>query len=90
MALQMFVRHYVEDFDAWRRILAEDAERAAAYGVRLHRVWREATDANHVFFLLDIESIERTEEFMASPQSTAGGEQLGVRDPAYYYLETAD
>lgn len=90
MALQMFVRHYVEDFATWRDVLAEDAERAAQFGVRLSRVWHEANDPNHVFFLLDLESVEQAEAFMASPQSVSSGDTSGVRDPAYWYVETAD
>ncbi len=90
MALQMFVRHYVEDFAAWRGVLADDAQRAAQFGVRLNRVWQEAGDPNHVFFLLDLESAEQAEAFMASPEAVSSGDASGVRDPAFWYVETAD
>lgn len=85
--MQMLVRNRVKDFSTWYPYLEEDSAAAAEYGVTLSSLWRAADDPNNVFFLLDIEDVNRADAFMARPQSRETGVKSGVIDGEFHYLE---
>ena len=84
--MQLLVRNRVRDFATWRRYFDEGNALGSKYGVSLARMWQASDDPNNVFFLLDIESVEMTEAFMATPESHELGEKSGVLDGEAYYL----
>ena len=84
--MQLLVRNRVRDFATWRKYFDEGSTLGAEYGVSLASMWQASDDPNNVFFLLDIESVEKTEAFMATPESHALGEKSGVLDGEAYYL----
>ena len=43
---------------------------------------------NDVFFLLDVEDVDRANAFMARPESQEIGAKSGVIDGEFHYLET--
>ena len=86
--MQLLVRNKVEDFAKWRAYFEEDSATAAEYGVTLARLWQTADDPNNVFFLLDVEDVDRANAFMARPESQEIGVKSGVIDGEFHYLET--
>lgn len=84
--MQLLVRNRVRDFATWRRYFDEGNALGARFGVSLASMWQATDDPNNVFFLLDIESVEKTEAFMATPESHELGEKSGVLDGEAYYL----
>lgn len=85
----LLVRNRVEDFERWRSFVDADRERGLAHGMRLTRMWRRADDPNDVFFLMEVESVERANAFMAAPESAEAGERAGVLDGEVWFLEDA-
>jgi len=85
--MQLLVRNKVKDFSKWHAYFMQDSGAAAKYGVTLARLWQTAEDPNNVFFLLDIEDIDRTNAFMARPESQEIGVKSGVIDGEFHYLE---
>jgi hypothetical protein len=65
----------------------QDSVTATEYGVTLARLWQTADDPNNVFFLLDIEDVDRANAFMARPESQELGVISGVIDGEFHYLE---
>ena len=85
--MQLLVRNRVKDYAVWRQVFDADTEAAADYGLSVARVWRAHDDANNVFFLLNVESVERANAFMARPESQANGERSGVIDGEFFFLQ---
>jgi hypothetical protein len=90
MTLRMIVEHRLEDYDRWRKVL--DAHRAGQkeYGLTLDWLRRDDADPNHVFFCLLVEDRERAEAFIQLPSSVRAGEESGVLEGSYCYLEDVD
>ncbi len=85
--MQLLVRNKVEDFSKWYAYFKEDSTAAAGYGVTLARLWQTADDPNDVFFILDVEDVDRANAFMARPESQEIGVASGVIDGEFHYLE---
>jgi hypothetical protein len=85
--MQLLVRNKVRDFIKWHAYFEADHTAAAEYGVTLARLWQSADDPNDVFFLLDIEDVDRANAFMARPESREIGVRSGVIDGEFHYLE---
>ena len=71
----------------WYRYFNEDSAAAAEFGLTLACLWQSADDPNNVFFLLDVEDVDRANAFMARPESQEIGVKSGVIDGEFYYLE---
>ena len=84
---QLLVRNRVKDFATWYRYFNGDTAAAAEYGLTVDRLWRTVEDPNNVFFLLNVESVEQADAFMARPESQEIGTRSGVIDGEFYYLD---
>jgi hypothetical protein len=85
--MQLLVRNKVNDFSIWYVYFEEDSAAAAEYGVTLVNIWQKADDPNDVFFLLDVENVDRANAFMARPESQEIGVKSGVIDGEFHYIE---
>ena len=85
--MQLLVRNKVKDFSKWLAYFESEAGAAARYGVTLAQMWQNADDPNDVFFLLDIDDVERANAFMARPESEEIGIKSGVIDGEIHYLD---
>ena len=85
--MQLLVRNKFKDFSIWHAYFQEDSAAAAAHGVTLAALWQTADDPNDVFFLLDVENVDRANAFMARPESQEIGIKSGVIDGEFHYLE---
>jgi hypothetical protein len=65
----------------------QDSVAAASYGVTFASLWQSLDDPKDVFFLLDIEDVDRANAFMARPESQEIGVRSGVIDGEFHYLE---
>lgn len=85
--IHMLVRNRIEDYERWRSLFDAEAEPAAAYGLELSGVWREVGDPNNVFFMFEVESVERAQAFLDRPESAEVGKAAGVVDGDYHFVE---
>ena len=84
--MQLLVRNKVKDFSKWYSYFEEDSDAAAEYGLTLASLWQTSDDPNNVFFLLDVEDVQRADAFMARPESQEIGVKSGVIDGEFHYL----
>ena len=85
--MQLLVRNKVKDFSTWHAYFEADSAVAVEYGVTLVYLWQTVDDPNDVFFLLDVEDVDRANAFMARPESQEIGVRSGVIDGEFHYLE---
>ena len=83
----LLVRNRVKDVDHWKRVFdAQDAAGMAA-GLSVKHVWRSVDKADEVFFILGVDDRARAEDYMATPEAAAVGEEAGAIDGEYWFLE---
>jgi hypothetical protein len=85
----MLVRNRVTDFAQWMSVVESHAEARETAGLRLVNLWRSVEDPNNIFFLLEVASIEKAEEFVNHPDSAKAKEESGVIDGEYHYVNDA-
>ena len=82
----MLCRNRVADFDKWRRIFYANIEAARAAGLQLTNLWRCVDDPNNVFFLFEVRSIEKAQEFVNSSEAAKAGKESGVIDGEWHIV----
>ncbi len=80
-------RNKVRDFEQWRGVFDSNAEAARLAGLNLIQMWRSVDDANDVFFLFEVEDRGRAEAFMNAPEAASAGDEAGVIEGDYHFLE---
>lgn len=85
----MLCRNRVADFDRWRSVFDSHLRAHEDAGLRLVHLWRTVEDPNNVFFVFDLASVERARAFIEDPEAAAAGEQAGVLDGEYHFVEEA-
>lgn len=86
--IRMYVRHTVEDFDAWQRAYDEFAETRTALGVRDDAFFQGAEHPEDVTVWHDFEDLETARSFVKSDQLRQAMERAGVlSDPQIWFVE---
>ncbi len=85
--MQLLVWNQVKNFSDWEPWFRADLPVAKHYGLSLARLWQAADDPNLVYFLMEVEDVERANAFMARPESTDTGVRSGVIDGGIQYLQ---
>ena len=83
----LLVRNTVKDFATFKAVFDADLARGAEYGLKPAGMWRRVEDRNDVWFMLEVESVDRAMAFMNSPESAESGEAAGVIDGEYHFVE---
>jgi hypothetical protein len=87
----LLIRHTVRDFDAWQRVLHEEAGTRRANGSRREYCFRSSENASEVWLLLEWDDLYRAQLFVQSDDLHAALARAGVIDqPDYWYLEDAE
>ena len=75
----LFVRHQVEDYDAWKRGYDEAADMQKANGVQSEAVYRHADDPNTVTVYHEFASLDAAKAFAEHPDLREIMRELGVK-----------
>jgi len=85
---RIFVRHQVNDYEAWRKVY-DDFDREAL-GVTAHVVYRGVDDPNDVTVSHDLESPDAAKRFLESPELGEAMQRAGVAgEPTIWITEEA-
>lgn len=87
---EFLCRNRVEDYTKWRTVFDSHAEAHREAGFKLLRVWRALDDPQNVFFLFEVESVEKAQEFIDDPAAAEGAAQAGVIDGEYFFLQSEE
>jgi len=85
----MLCRNRVADFSRWKAVFASHEAAGLSAGLRLIQIWRDVEDANNVFFMFEVASVEKAREFIGNPEAAKAGEVSGVLDGEYHFVEDA-
>ena len=88
--MQLICRNRVADYDQWWRVFESHADAHKEAGLSLRGVWRNADDANEVFFLFDVDDRTKAQAFIDTPQAAEGAMEAGVIDGDYYFIVEAE
>ena len=83
----MLARNRVNDYDRWRTIFDANTEAAEKAGLKLVHMWRDTADANHVFFMFALRSIDDAMAFVNDPKNAEVGVEAGVIAGEYHIVE---
>ncbi len=86
----MLCRNRVEDYEKWRRVFDSHTEAHREAGLHLTDLWTDIEDANNVFFLFSVASLEKARAFIADPASAEAGKDAGVLDGEFHFLQRVD
>jgi len=84
----MFVRHGVEDYEAWRKVYDEFEPERGPMGVTDHRVFQAVEDSNDVTVWHDFDSIEKARALALSDKLRNTMQRAGVRSAPDVWLVT--
>jgi hypothetical protein len=86
--MYLICRNRVQDFARWKAVFDRHAEAHTDTGLKLEAMWRELDDQNNVFFLFAVEDREKAQAFLDAPESEQAGEEAGVIDGEYAFVES--
>ena len=87
--IYMLCRNRVADFSRWKAVFSSHAEAHRHAGLRLLNLWRSVAEPNNVFFLFEVASVEKAQEFISNPEAAKAGEASGVLEGEYHFVEDA-
>jgi hypothetical protein len=87
--MYMLCRNRVADFLRWRAVFASHELAHQHASLRLVKMWRTVEDANNVFFLFEVGSLEKARNFISNPEAAKAAEASGVLDGEYHFVEDA-
>lgn len=85
--IQMLCMNKLEDYEKWRPVFDGNIEMAVKAGLHLKNIWRSAGEPDTVYFLFDIEDMQRAEAFVNDPLSAQTGKAAGVIEGWIKYIE---
>ena len=85
----MLCRNRVADFSRWKAVFASHEAAHQNAGLRLVQIWRCVEDANNIFFMFEVASIDKAREFIGDPEAAKAGEASGVIDGEYHFVVDA-
>ena len=87
--IYLLCRNRVADFSRWKTVFTSHEAAHRSAGLRLVQIWRGVEDANNIFFLFEVASMDKAREFIGNPEAAQAGEASGVIDGEYHFVGDA-
>ena len=84
----LLCRNRVADFERWKLVFASRSAHLSA-GLRLIHLWRGAEEANNIYFVFEVASVDKAREFIGDPEAAKAAEASGVIDGEYHFATDA-
>jgi hypothetical protein len=85
----LLCRNRVADFSKWKGVFASHAGAHRGAGLRLLNIWRSVEEPNNVFFMFEVASRAKAQEFINNPAAARAGRASGVLDGEFHFIEDA-
>jgi hypothetical protein len=83
----LLCRNRVADLVRWKAVFTSHREAHRSAGLRLVKLWRSLDAPGNVFFLFEVDNVEKAREFICTPEAAKAGEASGVLDGEYHFME---
>jgi len=74
----MLCRNRVRNFDQWKGVFDTHAEAHRAAGLKLVHLWYELNNPRNIFFLFEVEDVERARAFLENADATKAEHESGL------------
>ena len=74
----MLCRNRVRNFDHWKGVFDTHADAHRAAGLKLVHLWYELNNPRNIFFLFEVEDVERARAFLESADATRAEHESGL------------
>jgi hypothetical protein len=88
--IYMLCRNRIQNFARWKAIIDSYVGAHRAAGLHMRRMWRAVGDANNVFFLFEVESLDKARAFIGAPEAAEAGRDSGVIEGEYHFIEDVE
>ena len=85
----MLCRNRVVDFTKWKGVFDSHAAAHLAAGLHLRDLWQDLEDPNQIFFVLEVNSLEKARAFISDPAAAEAGKTSGVLEGEYHFLQSS-
>jgi quinol monooxygenase YgiN len=86
----MFVRHNVQDYEAWKSVFDSVRDLRKRSGEKSYQILRQDSDSNNLIVVNEWDHLDSARRFAASPELKAAMERAGVAGkPEILFLEEA-
>ncbi len=86
----MFVRHSVQDYEAWKSVFDSVGDLRRSNGEQSYRIMRQDNGSTNVVALFEWDNLDNARAYAASPELKEAMEQAGVTSkPEILFLEEA-
>ena len=85
----LLCRNRVSDFARWKAVFASHEAAHQQAGLRLLGIRREIGEPNNLFFMFEVESMEKARNFIGDPEAAKAAAASGVIDGEYHFVEDA-
>ena len=75
------------DLQGWKRSIDKDRDSHARAGIRFQQVWTRADDAGEIFFLFDVDDLDRARTFLDKAGALDEEKQRRGEIPELFFLE---
>ena len=85
---QLFVKHKVKDYSAWKNVFDGFIETRKASGEKKYRIFHPDNDPNSLFAIFEWDNLENAHKFAGSTELKDAMQNAGViEQPEVYFLE---
>lgn len=74
----MLCRYRVRDFARWKHVFDTHADAHRNAGLKLVHLWQSDDNLNHVFFLFEVDDVQRARTFVNAPDAADAAREAGV------------
>jgi hypothetical protein len=74
----MLCRNRVRNFDQWKGVFDTHADAHRAAGLKLVHLWYELNNPRNIFFLFEVEDVERARAFLEAADATKAEHESGL------------
>ena len=74
----MLCRNRVRNFDQWKGVFDTHADAHRAAGLKLVHLWYELNNPRNIFFLFEVEDVERARAFLENADATKAEHESGL------------
>ena len=86
----MFVRHSVQDYEAWKSVFDDFADLRKKSGEQAYQILTQEDDSNSLVALFQWDNLDNARAYAASPELREGMQRAGVTSkPEILFLEEA-